>query len=798
MSTTDPIVIHLQAKDDGVNELFDSTERLIKKQKKAVEDTMRRMKEYHRTLGMTKQELEIYRLKQNGATDAQIRAATRIARLTALKEKDIQTNKRLNGSLRMIRGGFGQVGHQLQDITIQAQMGTDAFIILGQQGSQIASLFGPGGAMMGALLAVGAAGVTYFKSTLEGVDSLKALEESAQSIASLFNGPLLTGLQGVNDEIKELAEASESMARLRIALEMAKATQNLADAQKMLNEQLQINESVIISTAAGTEVLINDMNQLGKVFGISALNATKFSMSVEDLANQTDGSRDNFAELASEIIRSGEGNKKFRELAQNVLNLTTTIMTSQSALKSFARAQEQLDAGTLGDDPEKDKRSRQQLQAVIDRNAIKTLQGEEQIRAVMTKRIDETLDAMQKLGKTEEEQQQMRLALEGELSRQIADMQNKRLQEFNKLDDARQKEIATTEKRRSQIAAVHQEELTGIDAINQKYDLKLQKVENLANAEPALMAAASAEIIQINADRAAALIQFREDEYMAGVKELEKERQAHQDHRDSIQKMMDDGKDAFVRDLQARAYALEVALAERAITEKEHTEYRKQLQTEYANHLLDENLKIVGGLKNVEDSFVNASHAFITGAQNGTEAIQQFGRAIVDELIKSLVQMGVEHVKQMVIKKQIEAKGLASSVAMNAGAMGMIATQAAPAAALVSLATAGGNSAPAVTGMGTAFSAARAMSLASFEGGGFTGMGARAGGIDGKGGFPAILHPNETVIDHTRGQGQGITIINNIDASGNQDVDEKIAIAVTQSSRQTVEQVHNMMRRGRM
>lgn len=40
----------------------------------------------------------------------------------------------------------------------------------------------------------------------------------------------------------------------------------------------------------------------------------------------------------------------------------------------------------------------------------------------------------------------------------------------------------------------------------------------------------------------------------------------------------------------------------------------------------------------------------------------------------------------------------------------------------------------------------------SFDGGGFTGSGARAGGVDGKGGFPAILHPNETVIDHTKGQ----------------------------------------------
>jgi len=36
------------------------------------------------------------------------------------------------------------------------------------------------------------------------------------------------------------------------------------------------------------------------------------------------------------------------------------------------------------------------------------------------------------------------------------------------------------------------------------------------------------------------------------------------------------------------------------------------------------------------------------------------------------------------------------------------------------------------------------------DGGGFTGAGARVGGLDGKGGFPAILHPNETVIDHTK------------------------------------------------
>ena len=38
----------------------------------------------------------------------------------------------------------------------------------------------------------------------------------------------------------------------------------------------------------------------------------------------------------------------------------------------------------------------------------------------------------------------------------------------------------------------------------------------------------------------------------------------------------------------------------------------------------------------------------------------------------------------------------------------------------------------------------------SFDGGGFTGSGSRSGGVDGKGGFHAILHPQETVIDHTK------------------------------------------------
>lgn len=59
----------------------------------------------------------------------------------------------------------------------------------------------------------------------------------------------------------------------------------------------------------------------------------------------------------------------------------------------------------------------------------------------------------------------------------------------------------------------------------------------------------------------------------------------------------------------------------------------------------------------------------------------------------------------------------------------------------------------------------------SFDGGGFTGMGPRTGGLDGKGGFPAILHPNERVIDYTKG-GVAQQVVVRLELSG--DIDARI------------------------
>lgn len=48
----------------------------------------------------------------------------------------------------------------------------------------------------------------------------------------------------------------------------------------------------------------------------------------------------------------------------------------------------------------------------------------------------------------------------------------------------------------------------------------------------------------------------------------------------------------------------------------------------------------------------------------------------------------------------------------------------------------------------------------SFDGGGSTGSRPRTGGLDGKGGFMAMVHPDETIVDHTKGQSTGGQTVN--------------------------------------
>jgi hypothetical protein len=87
----------------------------------------------------------------------------------------------------------------------------------------------------------------------------------------------------------------------------------------------------------------------------------------------------------------------------------------------------------------------------------------------------------------------------------------------------------------------------------------------------------------------------------------------------------------------------------------------------------------------------------------------------------------------------------------------------------------------------------------SFDGGGSTGNGSRTGGLDGKGGFMALLHPQETVLDHTKGQtgtgGSAVTVVQNINIDSRSD-QATILAAMEQAKQSTLATIQQSRRAG--
>lgn len=76
---------------------------------------------------------------------------------TSAMTKHANVNRALAGRSRNMTRNLGMASLQFQDMAVQASMGTDALRIMTMQAPQLASVFGPKGMIVGALIAVGGA-----------------------------------------------------------------------------------------------------------------------------------------------------------------------------------------------------------------------------------------------------------------------------------------------------------------------------------------------------------------------------------------------------------------------------------------------------------------------------------------------------------------------------------------------------------------------------------------------------------------------------------------------------------------
>ncbi|EPG6211333.1 tape measure protein [Klebsiella pneumoniae] len=126
------------------------------------------------------------------------------------------------------------------------------------------------------------------------------------------------------------------------------------------------------------------------------------------------------------------------------------------------------------------------------------------------------------------------------------------------------------------------------------------------------------------------------------------------------------------------------------------------------------------------DSFAgNASNALtgiITGSMSVSEAMRSLGSTVLNSVINSFVQMGVEWLKSVIMGQA----GMTAASGMAIAQGQLIAASMAPAAAMTSIATAGANAIPAQAGIASTVGMAQALSIAGAR---YNGGPVSAGGL---------------------------------------------------------------------
>ena len=79
----------------------------------------------------------------------------------------------------------GMISQQAQDVAVSLQMGMSASRVIAQQGSQIASIFGPKGMVIGGVIAIGAAMWEFASGTEKAARRAKELEDHIREMASI-------------------------------------------------------------------------------------------------------------------------------------------------------------------------------------------------------------------------------------------------------------------------------------------------------------------------------------------------------------------------------------------------------------------------------------------------------------------------------------------------------------------------------------------------------------------------------------------------------------------------------------
>lgn len=326
--------------------------------------------------------------KVSNELDELSQSAGRASTATSNADKNL---KKIGDSSNVVKGKFGamkgatqNVSYQLQDIAVQAQMGTSAFIILGQQGPQLASIFGPGGAVLGAFIAFGSmlAGVLY--NSIGTADT--ALSDLDDTLAGVTSSMKKTkdGTLELSREIYELAKASQVGALAKLSSLMFDSKRIIAATSREIGvlsvatldngaTVSQLNREFKALAASGATVesmtkkttdayiggstemanLSQQLDHLSKKYGMSRTQSLSFLQSVSELKPNDFASMMGLNNVLAEVAATGRGGTAaFYELQNQIADAAATAKGANDTLIALAATRRILrTSGAPGLDP---------------------------------------------------------------------------------------------------------------------------------------------------------------------------------------------------------------------------------------------------------------------------------------------------------------------------------------------------------------------------------------------------------------------------------------------------------------
>lgn len=210
-------------------------------------------------------QFDVFAKSANDADVSTNRLATDVGKL------DKQSANAAKAGLSIFGQKAQQVGYQLQDFTVQVQGGTSWLVALGQQGSQLAGSFGPGGAVLGAVIALASAvgGVLYKSLGIVGAD-MDDLKKRANDLSTSFQ-ITKNGTLELSDSFVLAANSADGLSQNMVKLLKLQVDENLRKTKKAIDDQRTAWEGN--NVAAQTSITtFNDLSSAGVDVGSAIAN----------------------------------------------------------------------------------------------------------------------------------------------------------------------------------------------------------------------------------------------------------------------------------------------------------------------------------------------------------------------------------------------------------------------------------------------------------------------------------------------------------------------------------------------